>query len=67
MYDTEPDYADPGRQRQSVPEQFRCCVCGWRGKGVMARANHWQRTGHGLIVPKADPRYDVPAAERKAG
>lgn len=57
---------DPGRSRNE-PTKYRCCTCGWRGKGSIARANHWQRTGHPLIVPKDDPRADAPTAERKVG
>lgn len=46
-----------------VPTQYRCLACGWRGKGAIARAEHWKRTQHPYIVPKADPRFDQPATE----
>lgn len=60
------DPADGTLGRADGPTQYRCLTCGWRGKGSIARAEHWQRTKHRLIVPKEDPRYDVPATESGA-
>jgi hypothetical protein len=56
------DYRD--RQSRHVPAVtvYRCLRCGWRGKGSIARAEHHRRFGgHGHIVPKADPRFTLPA------
>ena len=58
--------AERERQLKHVPAitQYRCLTCGWRGKGSIARAQHWNRTQHPLIVPKDDPRCDDPEPER---
>lgn len=54
---------DPGRSN-GQPVTYRCLTCGWRGKGSIARAEHFRRTnGHGLIVPKDDPRFNQPASQ----
>lgn len=53
---------DPGRSN-GQPTPYRCLTCGWRGKGSIARANHWQRTGHKVIVPKDDPRFSQPQTD----
>jgi hypothetical protein len=54
---------DPGRSN-GQPVVYRCLRCGWRGKGSIARAEHWRRfRGHGIIVPKEDPRFTQPATE----
>lgn len=46
------------------PVTYRCLRCGWRGQGSIARAEHHRRTnGHGIIVPKDDPRFNQPATE----
>ena len=62
---TDPADNELGRS-DGQPVPYRCLTCGFRGKGSIARANHWQRTGHRLIVPKDDPRFTDPKQERKA-
>lgn len=57
---------DPGRS-DGRPTRYRCLTCGWKGWGSIARANHWQVTGHQLIVPKDDPRFEAAPAARKVG
>lgn len=63
---TDPADNTLGRSRNEST-QYRCCTCGWRGKGSIARSEHFYKTGHELIVPKEDPRSETPAAERKVG
>jgi hypothetical protein len=62
---------DPADERlgrsDGTPTRYRCLTCGWRGQGAIARATHWQRTGHRIIVPKGDPRFADAATKRKAG
>lgn len=59
---------DPGSS-DGQPETYRCLTCGARCKGVLKRAEHVTRTGHRLIVPKVDPRYETAGeqTERKVG
>lgn len=52
---TNPADNELGRSH-NVPTPYRCCTCGWRGKGSIARSEHFYKTGHDLIVPKEDPR-----------
>lgn len=60
---TDPADATLGRSN-GQPVLYRCLCCGWRGKGSIARAEHWRRfQGHGLIVPKEDPRFNQRATE----
>jgi hypothetical protein len=60
--------ADNALGRSSgAPTIYRCLTCGWKGRGSIARANHWQVSGHKLIVPKDDPRFEMQPSERKAG
>ena len=46
---------DPGRSDGTAPK-FRCIKCDWRGKGSMARSEHWRDTGH-VILDADDPRF----------
>ena len=53
---------NPG-QSNGNPVVYRCLTCGWRGKGSIARAQHWKWTQHRLIVPKDDPRFNQRTSE----
>jgi len=57
---------DPGRSN-GHPTPYRCLTCNWHGKGMIERVNHWQRTGHKLIVPKGDPRFEDTQTDRQVG
>lgn len=59
---TNPNDERLGRSNGN-PTVYRCLTCGWRGQGSIARAEHWNRTQHPLIVPKDDPRFGQPTAE----
>lgn len=60
---TNPADHELGRSN-SQPVVYRCLRCGWRGKGSIARAEHFRRFGgHGIIVPKEDPRFTQAATE----
>jgi hypothetical protein len=52
---TDPADNTLGRSH-GTPTRYWCLTCGWRGEGSIARSNHWQKTGHPLIVPNDDPR-----------
>lgn len=54
----------PGRSN-GKPEPYHCRVCGWTGKGSIARADHWRATGHPTAYGKVPDALCF--AERKAG
>ncbi len=41
-----------------TPVRYRCAKCDWRGKGSIARAEHWKQTAH-VVLPADDPRFFV--------
>ena len=38
------------------PTKYRCLSCEWRGKGSIARADHWRETAH-VVISADDPRF----------
>lgn len=56
-YERAEQAPDPGRSN-GQPLKLVCLDCGWRGKGSIARAEHWDATRH-RIVYADDPRVSV--------
>ena len=54
---TDPADRSLGRSN-GQPVVYRCLTCGWRLKGSIERAKHVTCTGHTLVVPKEDPRFN---------
>jgi hypothetical protein len=52
---TGPD-TRPHPRSDGTPVRYRCVSCEWRGKGSIARAEHWKATGH-VVVYADDPRF----------
>ena len=51
---------DPGRVQRSRPAQHRCLECGWEGRGLMARFNHYQQSNGHRIVDDPRPTKESP-------
>jgi hypothetical protein len=50
------DLRDDLGRTNGQPVPYRCTQCDWHRKGSLARAEHWQQTGH-TVVPANDPRF----------
>lgn len=48
-------YGDDWKQPDAGPTQYACLDCCWRGKGAIARADHWRQTRHQTVYAD-DPR-----------